>query len=333
LMDSGIGTRGRESREALGPYLGHGFHLDMKLCQIISILALTVLLGCSTSVEKELFTSPTRDTYEHDGIRIHFKDLGIGRTIVFIHGFGASLDSWRFMVESLKNEYRLVLLDLKGHGYSDKPPDSRYSVRDQADIVIGLLEHLGVSNAVLVGHSFGSAVALLVALSAQESSSGIVSGLFLIAGSVDADNLPFALRLLRTPVIGWLAMKLTSASFRTRLALTKAYYDDEKITDSVVELYAKYQNIPGTDYAFLKTAEQLIPQDFIHLKQELRKLQIPLVNIWGERDEIIPRDSAEGVCKILPRCTFVTVDVVGHIPHEETPDKIVPLLRNFLYTH
>lgn len=299
---------------------------------IASIVFVAIFVGCSTSLKDPVV--PVANTYYlHEGVRIHFKDVGKGRTIVFIHGFGASLDSWRFMVEAFKDEYRLVLLDLKGHGYSDRPRDSRYSVRDQAEIVIGLLEHLGVSNVVLVGHSFGSVVALLAALKARESSPGIVSGLFLIAGSVDADNLPFVLRLLRTPVIGWLGMKLTSASFRTRLALKKAYYDDEKITDSVVELYAKYQNIPGTDYAFLKTAEQLVPSNFSDLRQDLRRLQNPVINILGDQDEIVQRVSAESVCKLLSRCLLVTLEDVGHVPHEETPEKIVPILRDFMQTH
>ena len=195
---------------------------------------------------------------------------------------------------------------------------------------MGLIRHLELDRVILVGHSYGSVVALAVALETRNHMQELVSGLALISGSVDVDNLPFFLRLLRTPVIGWLTLKLTSASFRTRLMLKHAYYDDSKVTDSLVELYAKYQSIPGTNYALIKTAEQLIPVDTSDVKKELAQLEIPVMNVWGQHDKIIPRAGAESVCKILPRCELITVEAMGHLPQEESPEKVIGLLRDFL---
>jgi pimeloyl-ACP methyl ester carboxylesterase len=238
---------------------------------IVSIVFVTIFVGCSISLKDPIV--PVANTYYlHEGVNIHFKDVGRGRPIVFIHGFGASLDSWRFMVESLKNEYRLVLLDLKGHGFSDRPYDEKYSVQDHARVVLGLIRYLGLDDVVIVGHSFGSVVALAAALEARKTSAPAVAGLVLIAGTVDGDNLPSFLRLLRTPLIGWLSVKLTSAPFRTRLMLKRAYYDDRKVTESLVELYAQYQEIAGTEYAMLRTAAQLVPANFLDLKEDLSKL-------------------------------------------------------------
>ena len=143
------------------------------------------------------------DTFVYGGAGIHFKDLGIGKAIVFIHGFGSSMDTWRFLIEDLRKEFRIVLLDLRGHGYSDRPRDPRYSVQDHADIVIGLMEHLKLTNAVLVGHSLGSGVALLAALKDLNRRTGLVSGLVLIGGSAYPEQLRFFARWLGRPVIGW----------------------------------------------------------------------------------------------------------------------------------
>ena len=294
------------------------------------ILILATLVGCSTLSEPETLPKTGESFYEHDGMKIHFKDAGKGRPFILIHGFGASMDTWRYLEGALKSEYRLVFLDLKGHGYSDRSRDGRYSLENQAEIVLGLMEHLRLSEAVLVGHSLGSTIALLVALKAQKISPDKVSGIVLLTGSVDPEDLPLFLRLLRFPIFGWLTMKLTTASFRTRLVLKKAFHDDEKVTDSLVELYSKYQRIPGTDYALLKTAEQMIPQDASQLRQELRMLQIPVRNIAGEHDEIISRASAEEVCRVLPRCSLVVLEGVGHVPHEEAPQKIVSVLKDFM---
>ena len=270
------------------------------------------------------------NSYVHDGVRIHFRDRGAGTPIVFIHGFGASLDTWRYLEEGLKNDYRVILLDLKGHGYSDRPGDDRYALQDHAAIVLGLMEHLNLKNAVLAGNSYGCAVALMAALKAQEGSSVTVEALILIAASLDSDTLPFYLRLLRLPVIGSLAVKLTPATFGTRLILNRAYHDDEKVTDSLIELYAKYQRIPGTEHALLTTARQMIPRESSGLREALKNLNIPVLNVVGKDDEIIPRGSAEAVCRTLRRCTAVIIDEVGHVPHEEKPEEIISLLKDFL---
>ena len=274
---------------------------------------------------------PANDAvYSHEGTQIHFQDVGSGRPLVFIHGFGASRDSWRFLVEGLKEDYRFVLFDLKGHGHSDRPYDTRYSLQDHAEIVTGLMNHLKLSNVVLVGHSFGSAVALFTALRSRNASPPLVSGLVLFAGSVDRHRLPLFLRLLRVPVIGWLGMKFTSASFRTRIALMRAYHDDSKVTDSVIEMYARYLRIPGTDHAMLETAKQFVPANLSQLKEELKTLEVPVVHIHGDQDIITPRQTADEVCRVLPRCRPIVLEDVGHVPHEERPDKIVPLLKDLL---
>lgn len=291
----------------------------------ILLILFTILSGSCAAPLEEITPPANGSFYSYDGVRIHFEDMGSGRPLVFIHGFAASIDSWRFLVEPFKKDYRLVLLDLKGHGYSDRPADARYSPRDHADVVIGLIKSLQLSHVILVGHSFGSAVALLAALEAHHSEPDLVSGVILFAGSVDPYHLPFLLRALRVPVIGWLGMKLTSASFRTRMALKKAYYDDSKITDSLVEMYAKYQHIPGTDHALLETAKAFVPPNLFELKQQLKDLNIPVVNIHGEQDKVISRKSPEEVCMLISRCRFVTVEGAGHIPQEERPDEIVPL--------
>jgi pimeloyl-ACP methyl ester carboxylesterase len=147
---------------------------------------------------------------------------------------------------------------------------------------------------------------------------------------VDVKNFPLALRMLRTPVLGWLSLKITSASFRTELMLKRAYCDESKVTDRLIEMYARYQRLPGSDHSLLKTAEQIVPVDYPRLKEALAKLEIPVINIWGEHDKAISRLSAEGLCRLLPRCAFVTLEDVGHVPQEERPEKVIALLREFL---
>jgi pimeloyl-ACP methyl ester carboxylesterase len=268
--------------------------------------------------------------YYHDGVKIRFRDTGRGRAVVFIHGFGASLETWRYIAEDLGAHHRLILLDLKGHGFSDRPADDRYSLQDHADIVLGLIRHLSLKEVKLVGHSFGSVVAVATALRASESPMSKITGLVVIGGALEPQHLPLFLKLLRAPLVGWLSVKLTTASFRTRVMLRRAFYDDSKVTNAMVELYAGFQRIPGTEQAMVATAGHMIPENLPMLREKLAALSIPVLNLWGERDVVVKRPGAESVCKVLARCRLVVVADSGHVPQEETPEKIVPLLREFL---
>ena len=298
------------------------------LCSLLVVISL--LPSCSPTSATEIPTEAIANSYVHDGVRIHFRDRGAGNPIVFIHGFGASLDTWRYLEDGLKNDYRIVSLDLKGHGYSERALDDRYSLQDHAAVVLGLMDHLKLENAVLVGNSLGCAIALMAALKAQQESSATVAAMVLIAGSLDGNKLPLYLRLLRLPVIGSIATKLTPPTFGTWLILRRAYYDDEKVTDSLVELYAKYQRIPGTEHALITTARQMVPADISGLREALKKLQTPTLNIIGKHDQIIPRESSERVCQVLPRCRAVIIEQAGHVPQEEKPEEVIPLIKDFV---
>ena len=74
----------------------------------------------------------------------------------------------------------------------------------------------------------------------------------------------------------------------------------------------------------------MIPADISGLREALKKLQVPTLNIIGKHDQIIPRESAEGVCQILPRCRAVTIEEAGHVPQEEKPEEVISLIKEFI---
>jgi magnesium chelatase accessory protein len=269
-------------------------------------------------------------TFVYEGSGIHFRSIGQGLPLIFIHGFGASMDTWRLLVKDLRDEFRLVFLDLRGHGYSARPRDSRYSIQDHAGAVFGLMEHLGLKSAALVGHSLGSGVALLAALNELSRPTRLVSKLVLLAGSAHPEQLHFSGRWLGVAVIAWLATKLTPATLITRMALRHAFYDHAKVTDSLIELYAKYQRIPGTLYALMWTVRNFLAADIDFVRRSLRQIQIPVLNILGEHDRIVPRSTAEALRSLLPQCSLEIIDGVGHVPQEESPEAVAQLIRKFV---
>lgn len=98
------------------------------------------------------------------GLKIHYQCAGRGPDLVMIHGLTGNLAVWHLkIIPMLKDHFRILTYDLRGHGYSDVPP-SGYSATDMAGDLEGLLDHLGVEQANLVGHSYGADIALYYAL-------------------------------------------------------------------------------------------------------------------------------------------------------------------------
>ncbi|MDH4556892.1 alpha/beta fold hydrolase [Pseudomonas sp. BN417] len=95
--------------------------------------------------------------FENDGCQLHYEDFGHGMPVVLVHGLGSSTRDWEYQIPALAAHYRVVALDVRGHGRSDKPRE-RYSIAAFADDVVALIEHLGLIDVHLVGISMGGMI-------------------------------------------------------------------------------------------------------------------------------------------------------------------------------
>ena len=145
------------------------------------------LVGCSHTAThgKVIFDMDTgKRTYTHNGINIKYIDRGSGPTMVLIHGFGASFYSWREIINKFSENYRVIAIDLKGFGLSDKPEDSNYSVKEQSNIVKSIIKINDLKDIILVGHSFGGAVSLVTCLDLIETDNPIKKLILLDSASL-----------------------------------------------------------------------------------------------------------------------------------------------------
>src|ERR1700704_481750 len=127
---------------------------------------------------------------------LHYKIYGAGDPVLCIHGFGASLFSWRNFVDPLSQDYQLILIDLKGSGDSPKPPGSGYSTQDHADLIYKFILDRDLKNLTLVGNSFGGALALLLSVRLIENEPGRLRSLVLIDAGAYKKYIPFYLKLI-----------------------------------------------------------------------------------------------------------------------------------------
>jgi pimeloyl-ACP methyl ester carboxylesterase len=263
---------------------------------------------------------------------LNYKIYGSGDPVLCIHGFGASLFTWRNFIEPFSRNYQLVLIDLKGSGDSPKPPDSRYSPQDHADLIYKVILDLDLRNLTLVGNSFGGALALLLALMLMDKQPGRLRALVLIDAGAYKQYIPGYLKLIGIPIIGAAAIYLTPAKIMAKSVLKLAYYDPKKITAEQVEAYARPIGSPGGKHALLETGKQIIPPNIDALTARYKDINVPALIIWGRQDKIISPIVGDLLHQALPNSTLKSIDHCGHVPQEELPDATVPLVLGFLQT-
>ena len=247
-----------------------------------------------------------------------------------LHGFGAALESWSDIQPMIAAEYPVVRMDLKGFGMSSKGRDGKYSARDQADVVAGVLRTLGVRRAVVVGHSFGGAVTFATYLKLRAENDPRIVGLAFIDPGVYDQPLPFFIRTMRTEFTRWLMYTFTTADWRAETVLRQVYANDSVMTAERVRRYSRYMDLPGAHYAFEQTAEQIVPPDAAELEAQIKTIAVPTLAIWGGDDKIVPLRYAYRFRADVPGISFHLLPETGHAPQEERPADTARLLLGFL---
>ena len=263
-------------------------------------------------------------------VELHHQIHGTGNPVLCIHGFGASLFSWRNFVDPLSAHYQLILIDLKGSGNSPKPSDSHYSTQDHADLIYKFILDHDLKNLTLVGNSFGGALALLLSLMLIDKAPGRLRALILIDPGAYKQFIPGYVKVIGIPIIGAAIVYLTPAKFMAKTILKMAYYDPKKITDDQIAAYAAPIASPGGKHALLETGKQIIPPNIDELTARYKDINVPTLIIWGQQDKIISPEAGNLLDQTIPDSTLKLIDQCGHVPQEERPEATVPLVLNFL---
>ena len=261
---------------------------------------------------------------------LHHKIFGAGDPVLCIHGFGASLFSWRNFVAPVSQHYQLILIDLKGHGNSPKPPDSHYSTKDHADLIFKFVMDHDLRNLTLVGNSFGGALALLLSIMLLEKEPGRLRSLVLIDAGAYKEYIPGYVKILSVPIIGAAAIYLIPAKWMAKTILKMAYYDPGKITEEQINAYAAPIASPGGKHALLETGKQIIPPNIDELTAKYKDINVPTLILWGRQDKVIDPVVGTLLDQAIPNSTLKSIDHCGHVPQEEMPEATVPLVLDFL---
>jgi pimeloyl-ACP methyl ester carboxylesterase len=253
------------------------------------------------------------------------------KTLLFLHGFGESKETWRFLVPKLSQTYHLVLLDLKGFGQSPKVEDHAYSVYDQAREVASFIKKKKLHNVTVVGRSFGGGIALVLALMQKDKlMAQNIKKLILINAMSYKQGLPSMLETLNQPVIGFLGIHMLSNDYMAEEAYKFAFYNNDLIPKESIEYASHILSLPLAKYVYLETVEQLIPEDIEEIEKRYKKIKLPTLILWGKEDVSIRVNKAYRLRRDISTSTLKIFPKVGHMPNEEAPQKVVFEILKFM---
>jgi len=279
-------------------------------------------------LEAKYAKAPSQFIVLPDGARAHVRDQGPKNApvLVLVHGSNASLFTWVPWVNRLDKDFRVVTLDMPGHGLTGAVPNGDYSQEGMVKFTLEVADKLHLAKFAIGGNSMGGGVA---ARFAEEHPDRVTKLIIVDAAGMpvaSGDKVPLAFRIARTPVLNNMMLYITPRSIVTE-GLNDAIIHKEIIDDHMVDLYWDFARMEGTRAATLKRFTLPVTND---VATDIAKIKAPTLILWGEQDHLIPVAAAHKFNAAIPGSKLFIYPATGHIPMEEVPDESANAVRAFL---
>jgi pimeloyl-ACP methyl ester carboxylesterase len=265
------------------------------------------------------------------GIHLHYRDAGnaAGPVLVLLHGFGDSCTSWEQWLPVLARDYRVISLDLPGHGLTRAPDGYQATGPGYVDVLESFADTLATPRFALAGNSMGGGVAWQYALRHPERLTGLVL--------VDAagwplpppGDLPIAFRLLQFRLGRWALSQIDNRPLIAQ-GLKADVYDRAVITPAFIDRWAELQRAPGHRAILMSAA---LASFGMATAQLLGTVRVPTLVLHGESDPLIGIESGRRFARAIPGAMLIAYPEVGHLPQIEIPERSARDVGAFLAAH
>jgi pimeloyl-ACP methyl ester carboxylesterase len=270
-----------------------------------------------------------------DGVRLHYVECGSGPAVVLLHGVGAMTREMAAsgIIDALAADHRVIVFDRPGFGYSERPRSRIWTPAAQAALLRGALDLLGAPRPVIVGHSWGTLVALEMALRDPDRTAGLVllSGYYFPTFRVDVPLLfwpavPVVGDVLRYAVSPWLGRL-------SKPLLYKWLFAPAPVTPSFAEEVPSELIFRPWQLRSAAAEVALLIPGAAALAGRYRELRMPTAIVAGPGDRVIDfeRHSAR-LYQALPRSTLRSLPRAGHMIHHNAPEQIAGVIREVVRT-
>ncbi|MEO8559725.1 MAG: alpha/beta hydrolase [Rhodospirillales bacterium] len=306
----------------------------LKILGAVLLLALIGLAAAfyrpdlSLDILKERYANAQSRFVPIGDLSVHFRDVGPrdAPVLVLLHGAGASLHTWQGWADRLKDKFRVISVDLPGHGLTGGYPDPHaadYRLIGYATFLERFVDALKLDKFALAGNSLGGGVTWSFAARHPER----VTKLILVDALAYPQDTPFKLpaQIANTPLLGDL---LRYVAVRSEIAqsVRSVYGDPTKVDDPLIDRYRDLLRRAGNREAMLLRLRRPEKID----SEPLKKLSMPVLILWGGKDTWIVPAMAVRLQNDIPNAELQMFSAAGHVPMEEIPDQTAAAARKFL---
>ena len=248
-----------------------------------------------------------------NGNKVRYYESGQGETVIFIHGIGQAMYTFRKNIRVLSEHCHVISIDLWGHGLSSKPQID-YTIDDFSKLIVDFMDAMQIKKASLLGFSTGAIIALDVAIKKPD----YVKQLILLSPGGVTKSYPSIIKHLSTPIISDFIFTFFNKKM-IKSILEQAYFDPFLVSRDLVSHYYKVlsnkENLDSTIIAYTNW-------DDSNIAYELSSITVPAYIFWGENDTWHPLEMLELYEDALPEVFSATFPDCGHILHEECADAL-----------
>lgn len=299
---------------------------------LLSISMSLMMIGCARDIAladlKPKWGAPPSVFITVNGMSVHMRDEGPRddpNPIVLLHGTSSSLHTWEGWTQTLKEQRRIIRIDLPGFGLTGPFPNDNYTMDHYVTFLGNFLDAMDIQHCVLAGNSFGGAIAWHTALKQPLR----INKLILVdaVGYPDRPkSLPIGFRIAKIPVLNKV-MEYTLPRKMVESSVRNVYADPSKVTPELVDRYYDLTLRSGNRHALLQRFRQSPSGDD---SQRIKSITQPTLIMWGQKDQLIPVAYADQFHKDIRESQLVKFENLGHVPQEEDPKKSVAVVKIFL---
>jgi pimeloyl-ACP methyl ester carboxylesterase len=261
---------------------------------------------------------PAGQFLEVNGVRLHYVERGSGAPLVLLHGNGSMIQDFESsgLIDLAAKNYRVIVFDRPGFGHSDRPRNVVWTPAAQAELINSALHRLGVSHAIVLGHSWGASVAVALALKYPT----LVQGLVLASGYYYPTLRPdvVALSAPAVPLVGdILGHTLSPIVSRVMWPLLMAKIFGPRSVPKKFEGFPKEMALRPSQIRASAAESALMIPDAFHYRDEYTNLKMPVVIVAGDEDRLVDIDAqSTRLHRDVPQSRFHRVPGTGHMIHQ-----------------
>lgn len=301
------------------------------LLGLIAFIALLLLVGAAvyrdvpaSEVEAKWARPPSKFVVI-DGVRLHYRDEGRGPAVVLLHANYSSLFMWEPWVAKLREDYRVIRVDLPAHGLTGPEPNGNYTLERIQTLFERFVDERGLGRFTVVGTSIGGTVAMRYTAAHPER----IERLVLISpGSLEA-RVRGRTTPANVPRVADLLGYVTPKAF-TWFLLTNDYGDPARLSDAVTDEWYDMWMREGNRLAMINLLRQYVSGG---VEDKIRAVKVPVLLIWGEKNKRVPLALAYETQKLLENSPEVKLEIlpgIGHMLVQEAPQQSAQLIRRYL---